>query len=113
MPTRLIRLNGIELHVEVDELDIPGDRRAKSDDLADRGLTATGVADRVTDSASELREMLSAVTSSVRGALDQSKPSEWAIELMVGFKGEAGVPCLMKGEANASIKLTAKWTTSD
>lgn len=111
MPTRLIRLNGTEFHVEVDELDVPIPRPTRSDDLAGRGLTATGVADQVADSGSELQQMLSAVTSSVREALEKSKPAEWTVELFVSFKGGAGVPCLMKGEANASVKLTAKWTT--
>jgi len=111
MPTRLIRLNGTEFHVEVDELDVQFSRPAASGELAGRGLTATGVADRVADSGSELRQMLSAVTSSVQQALEKSKPNEWTVELLVGFKGEAGVPCLTKGEANASIKLTAKWNS--
>jgi hypothetical protein len=56
--------------------------------------------------------MLSAITSSIRQALEKSKPNEWSVELLVGFKGEAGIPCLTKGEANASIKLTARWNSS-
>lgn len=110
MSTSLIRLNGTEFHVEVDELDSPISPPASSDDLAGRGLTATGVADRVADSGSELQHMLSAITSSVREALERTKPTEWTVELFVSFKGSAGVPCLMKGEANASVKLTATWT---
>jgi NTP-dependent ternary system trypsin peptidase co-occuring protein len=111
MPTRLIRLNGAEIYVEVDELDTQFSRSPATGDLADRGLTATGVADRVADAGYELRQMLSAVTSSIQQALEKSRPNEWTVELSVGFKGEAGVPCLTRGQTNATIKLTAKWNS--
>ena len=110
MPTRLVQFNGTEFNVEVDDLEAQIAHPTEFGDLLGRGLTETGVLDRVADAGTELRQMLAAVTSSISQAMEKSKPKEWSVELSVGFKGESGVPCLTKGEANASIKLTAKWS---
>ena len=103
MPTRLVRFNGTEFNVEVDDLETQIVHPTESGDLSGRGLTATGVLDRVADAGTELQQMLAAVTSSISQAMEKSKPNEWSVELSVGFKGAAGVPCLTNGEANASV----------
>jgi hypothetical protein len=97
MPTRRILIDGIEVLVEADA--------ASSEVLAERGA----IVDKVRDVGEDLRTLLGAVTRPVRDALASSQPEEWSVELNLGFKGEAGIPCLTKGEANGSIKITAKW----
>jgi hypothetical protein len=32
------------------------------------------------------------------------------MEITLGFKGETGVPFVAKGEANAAVKVIAKWS---
>lgn len=103
MPTREVKIDGISLFVEVDEASAgppPG-----QPGLVERGA----VADKVRDIGADLRNLLGAVTRPLRQALDEAEPEEWTLELSLGFKGEAGVPCLTKGEANAALKVTAKW----
>lgn len=113
MPTQVIRLDGATFHVEVDEAASTGPHRIAANDSDRPGLTPTGVADRIADAGSELHQMVASVTSSMRTALEKSAPTEWAIELSIGFKGEAGIPYLTKGQANATIKLTATWKRTE
>jgi hypothetical protein len=101
MATRSILIDGVEVLIEVDSGPHTGG-------LAERGA----IADKVRDVGQDLRVLLLAVTQPVRDALAASQPEEWSVELNLGFKGEAGVPCLTKGEANGSIKVTAKWKHS-
>ncbi|HSI61287.1 MAG TPA: CU044_2847 family protein [Ideonella sp.] len=103
MPAREIIIDGVTLLVEVDEGDSPS--AAGSSGLVERGA----VADRVRDAGAELRSMLGALMRPVRQALDEAQPDSWGLELSIGFKGTAGVPCLTQGEANAAIKVTASW----
>jgi hypothetical protein len=110
MVTRLVLVNGIQMRVEVDELNVAADTQLAVDDLASRGLVPTGVADRAAEVGDDLQKMLRAVTGTIHQALEAARPTEFSVELLVGFSGAAGIPCLTRGEANASIKLTAKWS---
>lgn len=108
MSSRAVIIDGVTLYVEVDDETLPvapGAAGAARGGLVERGA----VADRVRDIGADLRGLLASVTKPVRDALEQSQPEEWTVELNLGFKGEAGIPCLTKGEANGSVKVTAKW----
>ncbi len=104
MPVRQIAIDGFIMNVEVDHDDIQPPVA-----LVERGGAAEVVTNRVVNVGQQLRDMLGAVTAPVRTAFEQAGLEGWSIELSIGFKGEAGIPCLTKGEANASIKVTANW----
>lgn len=109
--TRLITIDGVQVYVEVEELSgesvMPAPTRGGAGTR--RGIEPTAVAGKLTDVGDSLRAAIKAVTGPVQAALKDLPPDEWSIELNIGFKGEAGLPCITKGEANASVKLTAKW----
>lgn len=107
MSSRAVIIDGQTLWVEVDDEVLPAAAGAPG---AVRGLVERGeVANRVRDIGADLRGLLASVTRPVREALAEAQPEEWTVELNLGFKGEAGIPCLTKGEANGSVKITAKW----
>jgi len=110
MATREILIDGVLLSVEVDAADavlVPASPGLveRGGGLAERGA----VADKVRDVGQEMRSLLAAVTRPVREALEATQPDSWSVELNLGFKGEAGIPCITKGEANGSIKVSASW----
>ena len=109
MATREILIDGVLLSVEVDAADVV--LVPASAGLVERGGLAErgAVADKVRDVGQEMRSLLSAVTRPVREALEATQPDSWSVELNLGFKGEAGIPCITKGEANGSIKVSASW----
>lgn len=105
MSTRAVIIDGETLWVEVDDEVLPTAAATAAPGLVERD----GMAARVRDISGDLRSLLTNVTRPVREALEQAQPEEWSVELHLGFKGEAGIPCLTKGEANGSVKVTAKW----
>ncbi|MFM2057419.1 MAG: hypothetical protein RLY71_1804 [Pseudomonadota bacterium] len=109
MGTRLITIDGVQVYVEVEDIDVPAPPRHLDPTGVRRNLEATGVADRLGDVADQLKTIIRSVTGPVQAALQELPPDEWSVELNIGFKGEAGIPCITKGEANASVKVTAKW----
>ena len=114
--TKLITIDGVQVYVEVEELDLPVPTAAPAP--ATRGLNPrrnvepTGVAEKIGDVGNQLRAAIKSITGPMHAALQELPPDEWTIELNIGFKGEAGIPCITKGEANASVKVTAKWKKS-
>lgn len=109
MPSTLVTINGADILVEIDEPGATVARQGGNNSYEIEGLEPTGVAQQIVDAGSDIRTIINAVTGSIQQAFDESKPEEWSVELLIGFKGEAGVPFVTKGEANASLKLTAKW----
>lgn len=106
-----ITIDGVQVYVEVDELDGVAGLPATGGTGGGirRGIEPTSVASKIADVGDSLRSTIKAVVGPVQSALKDLPPDEWTMELNIGFKGEAGVPCITKGEANASVKLTAKW----
>jgi Trypsin-co-occurring domain 1 len=70
---------------------------------ADGAETAAAAITRV-----DLQKTLTALITPVHKALAAAAPKEVTLELSLGLKGEVGV-FVAKSEANASIKVTAKW----
>jgi hypothetical protein len=111
MPARKIMIDGVELLVEVDP-EMPADRSLVERSVGGTNQERGALSDKVRDVGQDLRNVLATVTKPIRDALEASQPEEWGIELSLGFKGEAGIPFLTKGEANGTIKVTAKWKQS-
>lgn len=70
------------------------------------GLALTTVA--VALAQADIARTLTALITPVRAALAQVRAEEVSVELSLGLKGEVGV-FVAKSEANAAIKITAKW----
>jgi hypothetical protein len=103
MAVKSLSIDGIVVDVEVDAADgAPALRERGPGDVA-------AVAGQVQDVGKSLRATISAVTRPIREALAEAQIDDWSVELSLGFKGEAGIPCITKGEANGSIKVVAHW----
>lgn len=61
------------------------------------------------DAARRIEATVRAVIGPIQQAVRDVGVSEWTVELSFGFKGSAGIPFLVNGEANGSVKLSAKW----
>ena len=105
MPVREILIDGALITVEIDGEDVPARRGLVERGAAERGV----VADKVRDIGQDMRNLLGSILRPIREGLDATQPEQWSIELSLGFKGEAGVPCLTKGEASGSVKVNATW----
>ncbi len=100
MALKEITLNGKTVLVEVAEL---GANRGGRD----RGGELTGCGDQ--DLAQRIEDLVATLSSPIQAAFRGSGVEEWSMEVNFGFKGETGLPFIAKGEANASVKVTAKW----
>jgi hypothetical protein len=112
MSSRLILIDGVELLVEVD--DAPDEERpaatpTREKPIQGREPTAAGSREKLQDCGETLRNVLRAVVTPIQDVLEKLPPDEWTLQLSLGFKGEAGVPYLTRGEANGSIRLSIKW----
>jgi hypothetical protein len=67
------------------------------------------LADDLVEAAGRIKSTLNAVLAPIQQAGKGFGISEWTVELSFGFKGGAGIPFLVNGEANGAIKVSAKW----
>lgn len=103
-----ITLNGEQVLVEVVDLPVEGGGAGGWEYTANPGdETPPG------DLAQRVRGLLGALTSPVHEALRAAAADEWSVQITVGFKAGSGVPFLAAGEANAAVKVTAKWKRGD
>jgi hypothetical protein len=103
MALKEVSLGGKTILVEVAELPVEGKAGQ-----ADR-FENTAMREKVGDLANSIRDLVEVVTAPARAGFEGSQAEEWAIELNIGFKGQTGLPFVAKGEANAAVKITAKW----
>lgn len=61
------------------------------------------------DAAHRIESTVRAVVTPIQQAVKGFGPSEWTVELSFGFKGGAGIPFLVNGEASGAVKVSAKW----
>lgn len=111
MAIKQIRLAGQTILVEVTEA-MDGDADEVKTDKNERGgLPATNVsrAETLGDVAAQIESTLHGLLTPIAQALAKAEPKEWAVELSLGFKGGAGIPFVVNGEANGAVKVTAKW----
>ena len=91
--------NGETIYVEVTEVE--------ADDYEQ-----TSTESRLVNAGEQVRSTISAVVTTVQQAFEKALPTEWTLEITLGFKGKAGIPFITEGEANGAVKVTAKWTRS-
>lgn len=102
MPLKTIALNGQSILVEVADLKAEGQIPGPSAD----GFENTSLADDMKD---RLDPILRALAAPVQAVMQAAGAAEWSIEINVGFEGEAGIPFLANGKANAAAKVSATW----
>ena len=98
MALKEIKVGGNPVLVEVTVLDMEGRE----------GFEYTSK-DENEDMAERIEGLVSVLTAPVQTAFTGAGADEWSLEVNVGFKGETGLPFVAKGEANAAVKVTAKW----
>lgn len=87
--------------------------RARQGTAMPDGAEATSAQTLVTDTLTLVRQQITTVSTLVAQAFDKSAPDEWSVEISIGFKGKATpVPFLASGEADAALKIVAKWKKS-
>ncbi len=105
-----IQIDGQTIWVEIEDIEIqtgkvatsPNDSRFSN--TANSGQSALEAIEKV-----DLSSTLSTVIGQVKQALESYQPDEVKVELTLGFKAEIGV-FVASGEANAQIKISAKWS---
>jgi hypothetical protein len=102
MPLKTITLNGQQILVEVADLKADGPLPAASTD----GFENTSLAEDMKD---RLDPILKAFAAPVQAVMQAAGAAEWSIEINVGFEGEAGIPFVVGGKANAAVKVSATW----
>ncbi len=105
MALREILVDGKSILVEVTDLPVEGQPVTRE---ADR-FENTSANDKVDDLAGHIENLVAVLSKPVLAAFKGSGAEEWTLEVNLGFKGETGVPFVAKGEANAAVKVTAKW----
>ncbi|GEM_PF-1492590 len=106
-----IEIDGQAVWVEVEDVVISPPARQGDNRFAN---TSSGGASDVVAKAVEkvdLSTTLKAVIGPVQKALSVFKPDELNVELTLGFKADVGV-FIASGEANAQVKVSAKWKPS-
>jgi hypothetical protein len=104
MALREIKVGGQTILVEVIDLTVEGQTPGAGGRFEDTSAT-----DKLGDMGGRVSDLLKAMTTPVQAALKAAAADEWTLEVCLGFKGETGVPFIASGEANAAVKVTAKW----
>jgi hypothetical protein len=114
MPVQTIRIGNQSVLVEVMPIEpddqLPGIATAYV--ATRRGgvdMEHTSVASEIVDAAKRIEATVAAVVAPVASAMRSISADEWSVELSFGFKGGAGIPFLVNGEANGTVKVNAKW----
>jgi Trypsin-co-occurring domain 1 len=100
------------VYVEVEEAVVPvGEKTETPTQIpVPEGAERTGAKEYVFDTLSSLRTSISALVNTTSEAFAETLPAEWSMEINIGFKGKSNpIPVILSGEANASLKVTAKW----
>lgn len=105
MPLKTVTLNGQSILIEVADLKAEGEIRAESAD----GFEDTSLADRIHDMKDRLDPILRALAVPVQAVMQTAGAAEWSLEVNIGFEGEAGIPFVANGKANAAVKVSATW----
>ena len=105
---------GKKLFVEMEPLNeeqsqaLPSNHRRISDLPAD--AEPVGVLEDMGDALAQMRDNIEILANRVQEALAKSQPSEWSVEINIGFKGKTRpIPFIVEGSADAALKVTATW----
>ena len=94
------------IYMEVSEVETQkGAKTPYEDEYEDVGANG----ETLVDAGEKVTGTVRALAASVKQALDGAAPKEWSVEIMLGFKAGSGIPFVVEGEANGSVKVTAKW----
>lgn len=100
--------NGVPVLIEVE------DAIVVVQPSADVAAEAAGAAEEVIDKLDAIAETVSVVCGRVYGKVKQqlgeARPNEFEVEFGIKLAGEAGVPLVTKGKAEAALTVHAKWT---
>jgi hypothetical protein len=102
-----VMADGHKIYFEIDETKI----EVLAPPASDQGLA---------DAASDLAARLEHINDTILGvcrsvhenaynALHAAKPKEFEIEFGITLSGEAGIPMVTKGSAEAALKIVARW----
>ncbi|MCI5223535.1 MAG: hypothetical protein D3924_12905 [Candidatus Electrothrix sp. AR4] len=112
--------DGGQLLVEVEEAELPQAMITGRESISNLppGTEEIGfkdkakeLGDKIKDVNEILRQSLSSIFETVAESVKEKQPDKWGVEVNIGFKGKTNpVPVILSGEANAAIKVHAKWT---
>ena len=107
---------GGQLLVEVEEAELPKAMTAGKEAIPNLppGAEEIGFSDKFQDIAAMLRQNLTGIFETVAESVKEKQPDEWGVEVNIGFKGKTNpIPVILSGEANAAIKVHAKWVKKE
>jgi hypothetical protein len=87
--------NGETIYVEVTEID-------KSGETSTGGFEKTSTGSNLSAAGEQVRSTISALAATVGEALEKAPPTEWSLEINIGFKGKAGIPFITESAISLS-----------
>lgn len=115
---KLTSRNGGVIYIEIPDADLEflennASHERNSGANLPEGAELTSAQTRIVDTLKALRQSISAVATEVSEAFVEAAPTEWAVEINIGFKGKVNpIPVIVSGGAEASLKVVAKWKKS-
>ncbi|MFA6009313.1 MAG: CU044_2847 family protein [Desulfobacteraceae bacterium] len=109
---QLVQLGDGWIYVEVEEAEHITALGSTTREKLPKDVEPVGrVTEKLKDAAATMDVVIKSVATAVHKGMKACEPDEWALEINIGFKGNAGftIPVLVGGEGNASLKVTAKW----
>lgn len=105
-----LEFNGESIFIEVTEIEqVEGKAPSKKTKGKKDGFEKASTEEDMIAAGERVRSTISALAATIHQGLSKTSPSEWALEVNIGFKGKAGIPFIAEGEANGAVKVTAKW----
>ena len=102
-----VMADGHEIYFEIDDTQV---------DVLAPAASLEGTADAAGDLAGRLERINATILGVCRSvhekaynALNAAKPKEFEIEFGITLSGEAGIPMVTKGSAEAALKIVARW----
>jgi hypothetical protein len=102
-----VMADGHKIYFEIDEtqVDVLGPT-APTEGFADAASNLTERLERINET---ILGVCSSVHEKAYNALLSAKPKEFEIEFGITLSGEAGIPMVTKGSAEAALKVVARW----
>jgi hypothetical protein len=73
------------------------------------GVSPERILAKLGDVGENVAKMCVSLHTHIQGALSASKPREITVEFGITLAGEAGIPLVTNGSAEAAFKVTATW----
>lgn len=99
----------IFVEVEISDEDIVPQQSYVPEDLPP-GAEPTMTASEIINAMTIFQNNIEGIALMVRNSLEKIKPTEWSVEMNIGFKGKATpIPFIAKAEAEGGVKVTVTW----